>query len=88
MFNPQDGAINPKLIQEAYQNYFDEIAPNTFNLFNFFASQSLAGGYLIMKQQKQNNKAYYPYVLTDEGSVFVLKLKDRAKKAKAEEFIE
>ena len=37
----------------------------------FFASQSLAGGYQVLRFQA--NKPYNPFLLTDPGSVFVLR---------------
>ncbi len=42
----------------------------TLRLVRFFASQTLAGGYLTHRFQK--GKPYNPFLLTDAGSVFVL----------------
>lgn len=44
-------------------------------LVRFYASQSLAGGYLAYRFQP--NKPYRPFFLTDTGSVFLLKVKDQ-----------
>jgi hypothetical protein len=62
---------------DAYDEAWREISDNTLQLVRFFASQSLAGGYQVLRFQP--NKPYNPFLLTDAGSVFVLRASgDRA----------
>ncbi|MFA6203146.1 MAG: RAMP superfamily CRISPR-associated protein [Gallionella sp.] len=59
-----------------YQAAFSELSGGSLSLSHFYASQSMAGGgYLKIRFGKQQ-KSYLPYVLTDEGSVFVLHIVD------------
>lgn len=54
----------------AYDAVWQEMSGGTLRLRRFFASQSLAGGYLSLRFQP--GKPYNPFLLTDAGSVFVL----------------
>jgi hypothetical protein len=67
---------NDVTLSDVYKNYFSEISDGQLELVRFFATQSLSGGYLISRLQSKRNRPYYPFVLTDEGSVFVLRVKD------------
>ncbi|HEV2719553.1 MAG TPA: RAMP superfamily CRISPR-associated protein [Thermoanaerobaculia bacterium] len=55
---------------DAYAAAWDDISGGTLRLIRFFASQTLAGGYLL--HRFQSGKPYAPFLLTDRGSVFVL----------------
>ncbi len=56
----------------AYQSCWDDISGKTSKLVRFFARQSLAGRYLWYRFRSQNEQSYYPFLLSDPGSVFVL----------------
>ncbi len=59
-------------LQNAYAQVFKELSGGRLELVRFFATQSLAGGYYLWRRfQSPNN--YQPYLLTDAGSVFVLR---------------
>lgn len=53
-----------------YEAAWRDASQGTLHLSHFFASQSLAGGYLALRFQR--GKPYNPFLLTDPGSVFVL----------------
>lgn len=81
MVNPDD-LINKgqtaENLKDLYGGYWKEISGNVCELSHFFAMQKLRGGFL--KRTKQDAAPYYyPYYLTEAGSVFVLKIKDNAK---------
>lgn len=57
---------------EAYQNVFSQLSNNALTLQHFFAQQSLAGGNYLWKRF-QPSRDYSPWLLTNAGSVFVLK---------------
>ena len=59
-------------LKEAYNKVWQQLSGKHLKLERFFASQSLAGGFYLWKRFQQN-KIYQPYLLTDAGSVFVLK---------------
>jgi hypothetical protein len=73
-------------LQSLYSDYWREATEDSCEQTHFFARQRLYGGYFGMwkpyKLHAQGN--YYPYLLTEAGSVFVLKAKagdrDRAGK--------
>jgi len=73
--------ISPNTLHQAYATVFEEISENSLELVRFFATQSLAGGFYLWKRF-QTTQPYQPYLLTKEGSVFVLqpKLETAAKK--------
>ena len=62
-------------LKEAYNEVWQQLSGNTLELKHFFATQSLAGGFYLWKrfQQNQPYQPYQPCLLTDAGSVFVLK---------------
>jgi hypothetical protein len=81
MINPDD-LINKgqtaENLRDLYNIFWTNISDNAFELSHFFALQKLRGGFL--KRTKQDAaQYYYPYYLTEAGSVFVLKIKDNAK---------
>jgi hypothetical protein len=63
--------INGKGLLETYQRAWDQLSSSTLRLKYFFARQSLAGGYYLYRRFMKPGE-YYPYLLTDPGSVFVL----------------
>jgi CRISPR/Cas system CSM-associated protein Csm3 (group 7 of RAMP superfamily) len=57
-----------------YARVFEQISKSSLRLIRYFATQSLAGGYLT--RRFQSGKQYYPFLLTDEASVFVFETGD------------
>ena len=68
---PQRDQIN---LFEIYQRYWQQATEQSCELERFFARQKLWGGYLAQRYKFGPN--YYPFVLTEAGSVFVLRAKD------------
>ena len=66
-------------VQEQYERYFREQCPAAA-LKSFFASQRLAGGYHATRRRPYGS-AYYPFVLTEPGSVFLLEAESGAANA-------
>jgi CRISPR/Cas system CSM-associated protein Csm3 (group 7 of RAMP superfamily) len=62
---------------DAYARYWSSVLPGA-SLRTFFASQSLAGGYLGHRRRLYGASGYYPFLLTDPGSVFLLENVDEA----------
>ncbi|MHB9000152.1 MAG: RAMP superfamily CRISPR-associated protein, partial [Thermoanaerobaculia bacterium] len=80
MANPArlDETSGDRELASQYASFFNEASNGSLELVRYFASQSLAGGYLVHRFQA--GKSYAPFLLTDPGSVFVLrppKNKDR-----------
>jgi CRISPR/Cas system CSM-associated protein Csm3 (group 7 of RAMP superfamily) len=67
--DPEDVKSNGLL--EAYRRTWDKLSSFTLHLEYFFARQSLSGGYYLYRRFMKPGE-YYPYLLTDPGSVFVL----------------
>lgn len=70
---------DPQLLNEAsrqkelfiaYDAVWRQLSNDALKLVRFFASQSLAGDYLVLRFQP--HQPYNPFLLTDPGSVFVL----------------
>jgi hypothetical protein len=59
-----------KTLFDAYADYWNETAGA--KLENFYASQRLTGGYIAMRRRLYG-KYYYPFLLTEPGSVFLLR---------------
>jgi len=55
----------------AYKQFWDEVTDGSCEMIRFFARQKFAGGYQA-KNSYQLHEHYYPFVLTEAGSVFVL----------------
>jgi CRISPR/Cas system CSM-associated protein Csm3 (group 7 of RAMP superfamily) len=79
-------SLNHDTLHQAYASVFDAISDKSLELVRFFAKQSLAGGFYLWKRF-QNSKDYQPYLLTDAGSVFVLKPRQEQENV-AKKFIE
>jgi hypothetical protein len=58
----------------AYSETWRQISGDSLQLVRFFARQSLAGGFYLHRRF-QPGKAYNPFLLTEAGSVFVLRPK-------------
>lgn len=67
--DPQE--VNRGGLFEAYRQAWDDLSSSRLRLKHFYARQSLSGGYYLYRRF-MNPGRYYPYVLTDAGSVFVL----------------
>jgi hypothetical protein len=67
-------------LQRIYNNYWQEITDNACELVRFFARQKFSGGYLSKRFKLYDH--YYPFILTEAGSVFVLKINNREKAEK------
>jgi len=61
-------------LNAVYEDYWDKITGSSCKLLRFFARQRMTGGYLVKKLYPLYSDCYYPYVLTEAGSVFVLEL--------------
>lgn len=55
---------------DEYQKCFHQLSDGCLKLSHFFATQSLAGGFLHWRYR--HGQVYNPWLLTDAGSVFVL----------------
>jgi len=62
----------------AYSEAWEKLSEGWLTLENFFAGQSLAGGYYLHKRFRGGG-AYAPWLLTDSGSVFLLRWVDEGK---------
>ena len=74
-----------KSAKEAYQDYWKHVLPDA-ELVDFMASQRWAGGYLGLRFRPYGNDIYYPFMLTEPGSVFLLRLPNGGKE-KLENFL-
>lgn len=64
-------------LHQVYDDYWQQATEQSCELVRFFARQKLMGGYLA-KRYRLTPK-YYPFVLTEAGSVFVLQAKNLQK---------
>lgn len=62
---------------EAYAAYFRRVLPGA-QLLSFFARQKLAGGYLARRRRAYGDGLYQPFLLTEAGSIFRLRIEDPA----------
>ncbi len=79
-------ASGHKQLYAAYSELWKELSGGSLELVRFFASQSLTGGFYL-HQRFQPDKDYHPWLLTDAGSVFVLKQSDCPKGAAAQPIV-
>ncbi len=79
MINPDDMIMEHSgdELKKLYNKYWNEVSGGSLKLVDFFAAQVMKGGYLL--KRFQGNKKYYPFYLTKAGSIFKLKIKDKAK---------
>jgi hypothetical protein len=62
----------------AYRAYWATILPGA-ELLDHAASQRLTGGYLSKRRRAYGKDGYHPFLLTDAGSVFLLKTASKEK---------
>lgn len=76
MFDGRSMAENRSSINlfDVYQRYWKKMTKESCTLLRFFAGQKMLGGYLTKRYQVMQQ--YYPFVVTEAGSVFVLKVND------------
>lgn len=72
-------------LKEIYKEIFNDISSQSLTLSHFYASHSMTGGEFLQKRYMIHQPGYdnyQPFILTDSGSVFVLKVnnKDKAEK--------
>ncbi|OQW94899.1 MAG: hypothetical protein BWK79_04355 [Beggiatoa sp. IS2] len=60
-------------LHQAYREIWKQLSQNSLEMVRFFATQTLAGGRYFWKRFQTHATCYQPYLLTDVGSVFVLK---------------
>ncbi|GAI75531.1 unnamed protein product, partial [marine sediment metagenome] len=60
-------------LHEVYKRYWDDVTENSCEMIKYFARQKMSGGYLIKRFNPY--PSYYPYILTEAGSVFILRKK-------------
>ncbi|MEX1027908.1 MAG: RAMP superfamily CRISPR-associated protein [Candidatus Paceibacterota bacterium] len=76
MTNPQTlQAHRIGALTEAYAEFWEEISSGSLSVVRFFARQSLYGGFL---SRRTNAQHYEPFLLTDRGSVFILRISNLA----------
>ncbi|NTW88863.1 MAG: hypothetical protein HGB26_07020, partial [Desulfobulbaceae bacterium] len=64
-------------LQSIYNDYWEKITEHSCELSRFFARQKFSGGYLAKRYKLYHH--YYPFILTEAGSVFVLKINNKEK---------
>jgi hypothetical protein len=66
-------------LHQAYGETWQQLSNNSLEMVRFFATQTLAGGHYLWKRFQDRRttsgepQPYQPYLLTNAGSVFVLK---------------
>ena len=68
---------------EGYNNTFDKLSNSNLRLRRFFARQSLAAPRFAGRLPTNDRGQYYPFILTDAGSTFVLEATGDKAKAQA-----
>jgi hypothetical protein len=58
-------------LRQTYEKVWDDLSDSKLKLVRYFASQSLAGGWYLIRRF-QPNRPYNPFLLSNAGSVFVL----------------
>ena len=66
----------PINLLEIYQKYWSDATKKTCRLVNLFARQKMVGRYYGIRFKKLHNNNYYPFILTEAGSVFILEAND------------
>lgn len=66
---------NSQALEQACQQYWESVSKKSLSMMRFFACQSLYGGFVSRRANQQN---YEPFLLTERGSTFVLKIEDNA----------
>jgi hypothetical protein len=60
----------------AYEAYWKSLVPGC-ELHSFYAAQRLAGGYLAHRRRLYGRARYFPFLLTEPGSIFEIETDDR-----------
>jgi hypothetical protein len=71
--NRLDESSGAAELAAAYREVFAQLSGQTLELSHYFACQELAGGRYLQKRFASGQAAYRPYLLTNAGSVFVLR---------------
>jgi hypothetical protein len=76
-----NGSSDAELMEREYRDAWSEMSEGSLELENYYHRCSLAGSEYL-RRRFQTGLPYRPYLLTDPGSVFLLKVKDmdRAKR--------
>lgn len=73
LFDPiENDAATERSVAALYEAYFKEHLDA--DLVNFFARQTFAGQYPAVRRRPYGKSTYYPFVLTQKGAVFRIKL--------------
>lgn len=67
-----DESSGPDELRRMYENAWEQLSDNKLQLVRYFASQHLSGGEWL-RYTMQKDQDYRPWLLTDAGSVFVLR---------------
>jgi len=59
-------------LHQLYHDAWSQLSNGSLHLSHYFASQSLAGGFYLHRRFRKTDPTYYPFLLTNPGSVFVL----------------
>ena len=81
-----DETSGSKELTAAYSEAWGDMSEKSLTLDHFYARQSLAGGFYLHRRF-QPGKPYNPYLLTESGSVFVLRAIE-GQSGKAQEYID
>jgi len=76
--NGQIGSSDRDAMRAEYRDVWSDLSGTSLELENYFHRVSLAGGGYL-RHRFQTGDPYRPYLLTDPGSVFLLRIKDRQK---------
>jgi len=66
-----DESSGDRELWDAYDRAWSQLSCGTLRLVRYYARQSLVGGYVVGRFRA--GKGYHPLILTDAGSVFVLR---------------
>jgi hypothetical protein len=83
MTGPRKGSEAPQSIFEAHRDYFEEYLDGA-NLVNLFAERRMAGGYIATRRRPYGADTYYPFIITQPGSVFRLDISAKGARAALE----
>jgi len=92
LFHPQKAwpkeraATTASTPRAVYGAYFAEHIPSAA-LCGFFAQQAWAGGYLARRRRVYGASIYFPFVVTQPGSIFVLKITEKKGRDKLAQFL-
>jgi hypothetical protein len=73
--NGQTGTAKMEAMQAEYREVWQDLSGGALTLLHYFHTISLAGSE-YMRKRFQDGQPYRPYLLTDPGSVFLLRIED------------